>query len=70
MAALGEILKAVRERLHEELRPDGYNIGVNEGEAAGQTIPHLHIHVIPRFVGDVHKPRGGIRNIKKALIPY
>lgn len=70
MSALGEILKAVREKLREELDPDGYNIGVNEGEAAGQTIPHLHIHVIPRFAGDVDEPRGGIRNIKKALIPY
>jgi diadenosine tetraphosphate (Ap4A) HIT family hydrolase len=70
MLALGEILRALQERLQQEFHPDGYNIGVNEGKAAGQTIPHLHIHVIPRFSGDVDEPRGGIRNIKKPLVPY
>jgi diadenosine tetraphosphate (Ap4A) HIT family hydrolase len=43
--------------------PDGFNIGINEGKAAGQTIDHLHIHIIPRFFGDVKNPIGGIRNI-------
>jgi diadenosine tetraphosphate (Ap4A) HIT family hydrolase len=42
-------------------RPDGYNIGVNVGEAAGQTVGHAHLHVIPRYRGDVEDPRGGIR---------
>ncbi len=42
-------------------RPDGYNVGVNVGEAAGQTVMHLHVHLIPRFVGDVEDPRGGVR---------
>lgn len=42
-------------------RPDGYNVGFNAGEAAGQTIMHFHLHVIPRFAGDVDDPRGGIR---------
>jgi len=42
-------------------RPDGYNVGFNAGEAAGQTVMHLHIHVIPRYRGDVDDPRGGIR---------
>ncbi len=41
--------------------PDGFNIGINDGEAAGQTVPHLHLHLIPRFTGDVPEPRGGIR---------
>ena len=41
--------------------PDGYNIGFNSGEAAGQTVMHLHLHVIPRFHGDVEDPTGGIR---------
>lgn len=44
-------------------KPDGYNIGINEGEAAGRTIHHLHIHIIPRYFGDVPNPRGGIRHI-------
>jgi histidine triad (HIT) family protein len=44
-------------------RPDGYTIGVNEGEAAGRTVPHLHIHIIPRYKGDVDDPTGGIRHI-------
>lgn len=44
-------------------KPDGYNIGVNEGRAAGRTIDHLHIHIIPRYYGDVKDPIGGIRNI-------
>lgn len=42
---------------------DGYNIGINAGEAAGQTVMHLHIHVIPRYRGDVDDPRGGLRHL-------
>ncbi len=45
------------------LAPDGFNIGVNVGAAAGQTVPHLHVHVIPRYVGDVADPRGGVRHV-------
>lgn len=41
--------------------PDGFNIGVNDGAAAGQTIEHLHIHLIPRYIGDSADPRGGVR---------
>jgi diadenosine tetraphosphate (Ap4A) HIT family hydrolase len=70
MMAFTDILRIVQEQLDEDYSPDGYNIGVNEGTAAGQTIAHLHIHVIPRYVGDVEEPRGGVRNIKKSLIPY
>lgn len=44
-------------------RPDGYNVGFNAGEAAGQTVMHLHVHVIPRYRGDVPDPRGGIRHV-------
>lgn len=44
-----------------EFSPDGYNIGVNDGAAAGQTVPHLHIHLIPRYNGDCPDPRGGVR---------
>ncbi len=44
-----------------EFSPDGYNIGVNDGAAAGQTVPHLHIHLIPRYNDDCPDPRGGVR---------
>ena len=47
--------------LDEQIHPDGYNVGVNVGEAAGQTVMHLHVHVIPRYAGDVEDPRGGVR---------
>lgn len=48
--------------LDSELHPDGYNLGVNAGVAAGQTVMHVHLHLIPRFAGDTPDPRGGIRN--------
>ncbi len=44
-------------------QPDGYNIGINVGKWAGQSIPHLHIHVIPRYQGDVENPKGGVRGV-------
>ena len=61
-----EILGAIprlRQQIECEHRPDGYNIGVNVGEAAGQTVHHLHVHVIPRYSGDVPDPRGGVRHV-------
>jgi diadenosine tetraphosphate (Ap4A) HIT family hydrolase/predicted house-cleaning noncanonical NTP pyrophosphatase (MazG superfamily) len=57
------LLKKTKIILQEKFNPDGFNIGINEGESAGQSIPHLHIHVIPRYRGDVKNPRGGVRNI-------
>jgi len=45
----------------KEFSPHGYNIGINDGAAAGQTVPHLHLHLIPRFEGDLPDPRGGVR---------
>ena len=59
--------KAVIEQAH---RPDGYNIGVNVGEAAGQTVFHLHLHVIPRYHGDVPDARGGVRHVIPARANY
>ncbi len=47
----------------EKYNPDGYNIGINVGKWAGQSIPHLHIHVIPRYKGDVENPKGGVRGV-------
>ncbi len=49
--------------LDKEFHPDGYNIGVNIGRSAGQSIMHLHIHVIPRYKGDVKNPKGGVRGV-------
>ena len=49
--------------LDEQYQPDGYNIGVNSGEAAGQTIFHVHVHLIPRYDGDMEDPRGGVRGV-------
>jgi len=52
-----------RMRLDKEFKPDGYNIGVNVGTAAGQSIFHVHIHLIPRYKGDVENPQGGVRHV-------
>jgi superfamily II DNA or RNA helicase/diadenosine tetraphosphate (Ap4A) HIT family hydrolase/HKD family nuclease/SOS-response transcriptional repressor LexA len=61
--ALLELVDEVKRQLDQELRPDGYNVGFNAGVAAGQTVLHLHVHVIPRFRGDVDDPRGGVRHV-------
>jgi diadenosine tetraphosphate (Ap4A) HIT family hydrolase len=52
------------------LRPDGFNIGINDGEAAGQTVMHLHIHLIPRYAGDTQDPRVGVRWIMPEKAVY
>lgn len=61
--ALFALVDDVKRSLDAELQPDGYNIGINAGEAAGQTVMHLHVHVIPRYRGDVEDPRGGVRHV-------
>lgn len=60
-SGLLEALDAARAIIDARYRPDGYNIGINNGAAAGQTIFHLHLHLIPRYSGDVADPRGGVR---------
>ncbi len=60
-SAMLAMLQRVRAMLDAELRPDGYNIGINDGAAAGQTVMHVHMHVIPRYRGGRPDPRGGIR---------
>ena len=69
-AELFRVLASARTFLQTQFRPDGYNIGINCGEAAGQTVMHFHLHLIPRFAGDVENPRGGVRNLKNPLKPY
>jgi diadenosine tetraphosphate (Ap4A) HIT family hydrolase len=69
-AALWRLVALVRARLMDELMPDGFNVGVNDGTAAGQTVPHAHVHVIPRRAGDVADPRGGVRWVVPAKAQY
>lgn len=57
------LISEERVRLDKEFSPDGYNIGVNVGPAAGQSIFHVHIHIIPRYQGDVENPQGGVRHV-------
>ena len=61
--ALWELLDQGKLILHKKYHPDGYNIGINSGPAAGQTVMHLHIHLIPRYKGDLEDPRGGVRGV-------
>jgi diadenosine tetraphosphate (Ap4A) HIT family hydrolase len=58
-----DLIRKVKDILKAEFDPDGFNVGVNCGEAAGQTVFHAHVHIIPRYIGDVPNPRGGVRNI-------
>ncbi|MCK5352437.1 HIT family protein [bacterium] len=60
-AAILQAMDEAKEALDKEFSPDGYNIGINDGEAAGQTVMHLHVHLIPRYKGDTEDPRGGVR---------
>ena len=60
-AAILQAMDEAREALEKEFSLDGYNIGINDGETAGQTVMHLHVHLIPRYMGDTEDPRGGVR---------
>lgn len=53
----------VKKILDNKFHPDGYNIGVNVGESAGQSVFHVHMHIIPRYTGDVENPKGGVRGV-------
>lgn len=64
------LLDKAKAALDAEFSPQGYNMGINDGAAAGQTVPHLHIHLIPRYDGDCKDPRGGVRWIIPAKADY
>jgi len=60
--SLNEVIELAKGLIESEFKPDGYNIGMNCGEAAGQTVFHFHCHLIPRYKGDMENPRGGVRH--------
>ncbi len=68
--AMLELLDAAKAATVAEFRPDGFNIGINDGPAAGQTVPHLHMHLIPRYAGDLADPRGGVRWVIPSKADY
>ncbi|WP_078410133.1 HIT family protein [Priestia abyssalis] len=70
VAAIHALLHEGKQMLDAKYQPDGYNIGVNVGEFGGQTVMHLHVHLIPRYQGDIEDPRGGIRKAIPNLVPY
>lgn len=69
--ALDDLICKAKKLLDKKYNPDGFNIGINEGESAGQTVDHLHIHLIPRYKGDIKNPTGGVRGVipEKRIYP-
>lgn len=69
-ADVWHLVATVRRTLSQHEAPAGFNIGINVGAAAGQTVGHAHVHVIPRYAGDVEDPRGGVRWVVPARAAY
>ncbi len=61
--AIIELLNKCKKYIDKKYNPDGYNVGLNCGESAGQSVMHIHMHLIPRYKGDVENPRGGVRGV-------
>ena len=70
LESLGVTIGVVKRLLDTKYHPNGYNVGVNCGEAAGQTIMHCHVHIIPRYNGDCENPRGGVRGVIPSRMNY
>ncbi|AWZ48596.1 HIT family protein [Clostridiaceae bacterium 14S0207] len=70
VTAIYSLLHEVKSIVDNKFTPSGYNVGVNVGYDGGQTIMHLHVHLIPRYKGDIENPRGGIRKLKRQLVEY
>lgn len=70
IAAMYDLSHQVKKIIDDKYNSDGYNVGVNVNHEGGQTIMHLHMHIIPRYKGDIEDPRGGIRRIKRQLVFY
>ena len=60
---LWQLVGEVKQYLDSQHKPTGYNIGINVGSDAGQTVMHMHVHIIPRYKGDMEDPRGGVRGV-------
>ena len=69
-SALHQLVLVMRQRLTDQYQPTAFNLGMNAGTDAGQTIPHTHLHLIPRYPGDREDPRGGVRWIIPDKAPY
>ena len=63
ISELWDSVNLAKQIIEKDHKPDSYNIGINVSKAAGQSVPHTHIHLIPRYEGDVANPRGGVRNV-------
>ena len=70
LAAVRKMVALVRGKIMDELKPDGFNVGVNDGLAAGQTVMHAHVPIIPRRRGAIADPRGGVRRIMPGKARY
>jgi diadenosine tetraphosphate (Ap4A) HIT family hydrolase len=69
-SALADAIMLAQQTIRKHHQPDAFNVGMNLGPAAGQTVPHLHLHVIPRYEGDVADPRGGVRWVMPGRADY
>lgn len=69
-SALLDILNSAKKLLDEKFHPDGYNIGINCGECSGQSVMHMHLHLIPRYKGDTNSPQGGVRGVIPEKMGY